>query len=373
MSIISPTDPELVARDAPRIRSLRARAVDVPLPKPHPTAGGVLTSAPLVLIDLTTDDGVVGRSYVFTYTVLALAATCRLIEDVAGVVVGQSLAPFRIARTLQTRFRLLGAQGLAAMAAGGIDMAAWDALARTRGLPLCELLGGEPQVQAAYQSLGMATLEDGPREALDAAAAGYSGLKFKIGGANARADSTFVRAVRDAIGPDMDLMVDYNQSLDAAEAIRRGRALQEYNLTWIEEPCAADDDVGHATVAAALDTPIVFGENWWSPHETARAIAAGACDEVMLDVMKIGGVTGWLAAASVAAAAGQRISSHLFPEFSAHLLAVTPGAHYLEWLDLASPILEDALRPREGKISIDRRPGAALTWDEAAIARYTLG
>jgi mandelate racemase len=372
VTIASSIEPESAAH-VPRIRSLRARAVDVPLPKPHPTAGGVLTSAPLVLIDLTTDDGIVGRSYVFTYTVLALAATCRLIEDLSAVVVGQGLAPLRIARALQARLRLLGSQGLAGIAVGGIDMAAWDALARSRGVPLCELLGGEPQAAPAYQSLGMATIDDGVREALDAVSAGFPGAKFKIGGPDVRADHAFVGAVRSAVGSGLDLMVDYNQSLDAAEAVRRGRALQEFDLTWLEEPCAADDDSGHAAVAAALDTPVVFGENWWSPRETARAIAADACDEVMLDVMKIGGVTGWLGAASVAAASGRRISSHLFPEFSAHLLAVTPGAHYLEWLDLASPILEDALLPRDGRVSIDRRHGAGLAWDEAAVARYTLG
>lgn len=372
MQTASPTTDTSVA-DVPRIDGLRARAVNVPLPKPHPTAGGVLTSAPLVLIDLTTDDGIVGRSYVFTYTVRALAATRRLIEDLAEVVIGQPLVPVRIARALQTTFRLLGPQGLGGIAIGGLDMAAWDALARTRALPLCELLGGEPRPAPAYQSLGMATIVDGIREAADAAATGFPGVKFKIGGSNVHDDRAFIAAVRHEIGGDVDLMVDYNQSLDAAEATRRGRALGEYDLTWLEEPCRADDDAAHAAVAAALDTPVVFGENWWSPYETARALAAGACDEVMLDVMKIGGVTGWLAAASVAAAAGRRVSSHLFPEFSAHLLAVTPGAHYLEWLDLASPVLDDPLRPIAGAVSIDRRPGAGLAWDEAAVAKYAIG
>lgn len=355
---------------ADTIRSLRIRAVDVPLPKPHPTAGGVVRSAPLVLIDVRTDSGIVGRSYVFTYTRIALAATYRLVCDLRELIVGQPLAPITVFQTLQGRFRLLGAQGLTGIAAGGIDMALWDALARAHGAPLCRLLGGVPKPLAAYQSLGIASVEDGAREANDAMNAGFPGVKFKIGGSDEDADRDFVRAMRNAVGTDIDVMIDYNQSLGPAQGVRRGRALEEFQLTWIEEPCRADDDAGHAAVARAIDTPIVYGENWWAPYETARALAAGGCDEVMFDVMKIGGVTGWLEAAAVAAAHERRISSHLFPEFSAHLLAVSRGAHYLEWMDLASPILADALVPKNGRVVLDDRPGVGITWNEDAVARY---
>ncbi len=358
------------ALPVPRVRSLRARPVNVPLAKPHPTASGVLSSAPLVLIDLETDDGVVGRSYVFTYTPAALGAVAAMLRDLEPVVVGTPAAPRALSELLQSRFRLLGAQGVAQMAAGGIDMAAWDACAVSAGLPLCRLLGAAPCAVPAYLSLGMMTASDGAREARAAVDAGFTAMKFKIGGASVRDDRDFVRAVRDAVGPDVTLMVDYNQSLTAAEAVRRGRALEAFDLAWIEEPCRMDDDAGHAVVAAALDVPVLYGENWWSPSDALRAIAARALDDVMLDVMKIGGVTGWIAAAGVAHAAGMHVSSHLFTEFSAHLIAASPSGRYVEYLDLASAILDDPLVPRSGVVTVDERPGAGVRWNEAAISRY---
>ena len=355
---------------AVRIRSLRVRPVDVPLPKPHPTAGGVLTSAPLALIDLELDDGTAGRSYVFAYTPVALASLTSIVRDLAPVIIGTPAAPLAVAELLRARFRLLGAQGFAQMAIGGIDMAVWDALAVSAGLPLYQMLGASAKPLPAYLSLGMMAPNDAVREAQLGVDDGFRALKFKIGGATWRDDRAFVRRVREAIGDDVRLMVDYNQSLGAAEAVRRGRALEEYDLTWIEEPCRMDDDAGHAVVAAALATPILFGENWWSAAEAARAISARALDEAMLDVMKIGGVTGWIAAAAVAGTAEMRVSSHLFTEFSAHLIAATATGRFVEWLDLVSPILREPLVPAGGTVQLDDRPGVGLQWDEAAVERY---
>jgi mandelate racemase len=354
------------------VRALRARAVNVPLPKPLLTAGGAVTSAPLVLIDLETNAGVTGRAYLFCYTALALRATHALLEDLAPLVAGLPLAPRTIAAQLQSRFRLLGPQGLTGMAMAGIDMAAWDALAVAHDVPLCVLLGAEPRAVAAYDSLGMMSAEEGVAEARRSAAAGFTAVKFKLGWPDAETDVRFVDAVRTALGPACDIMMDYNQCLDRGEAIRRGKLLERFGLRWIEEPCRADDDASHAMVARALDTPVQIGENWWGPNEAARSLAADACDEMMLDVMKIGGVTGWLDAAALAAPTGRRVSSHLFPEISAHLLAATPGARYLEWLDLASPVLEDAAAPSGGMLRAADSPGIGLRWNEEAVARFAV-
>jgi mandelate racemase len=356
----------------PTVRALRARAVNVPLPKPLLTAGGSVTSAPVVLIDLETSAGVVGRAYVFCYTAVALRATRALLDDLAPLVVGLPVAPRTIGAELHARFRLLGPHGLTGMAMAGIDMAAWDALAVAHDVPLCVLLGAEPRSLAAYDSLGMMSAQDGITEALRSAAAGFTAVKFKLGWPDADTDVRFVDAVRTAVGPACDIMMDYNQCLDRGEAIRRGKLLERFGLRWIEEPCRADDDASHAIVARALDTPIQIGENWWGPNDAARSLAADACDEMMLDAMKIGGVTGWLAAAALAAPTGRRVSSHLFPEFSAHLLAATPSARYLEWLDLASPILEDAVAPADGVLRIADRPGAGLRWNEEAVRRFAI-
>lgn len=354
------------------VRALRARAVNVPLPAPILTAGGAVTSAPLVLIDLETAAGVTGRSYLFCYTALALRATHALLEELAPLLIGMQLAPRTIAAQLHARFRLLGPQGLTGMAMAGIDMAAWDALAVAHELPLCMLLGAERRALAAYDSLGMMSEQDGVAAAHRSVAAGFTAVKFKLGWPDPDTDVRFVDAVRTVLGPACDLMVDYNQCLDRGEAVRRGMLLERFGLRWIEEPCRADDDASHAVVARALATPIQIGENWWGPNDAARSLAADACDEMMLDVMKIGGVTGWLDAAALAAPTGRRVSSHLFPEFSAHLLAATPSARYLEWLDVASPILEVLNPPRDGVLSPADAPGAGLRWNEDAVRRFTL-
>jgi mandelate racemase len=354
----------------PRVQSLNVRSVEVPIPVPHRTASGTLSIAPLALIDLRFDDGVVGRSYLFSYTPIALRALRNLLEDLGAVIAGMPLAPREIYDSLQAKFRLLGPQGLVLMALAGIDMAAWDALAVYHDVPLCRLLGGSPRDAPAYDSLGMCEPHAAAADAAKSAAQGFPGVKFKIGGKSIDDDLELVSRVRESVGSVCEVMVDYNQSLGAAEAIRRGTALEPFQLAWIEEPCRADDDEGHAAVARALTTPIQLGENWWGPNEAARSIRAGACDEIMLDVMKIGGVSGWLEAMTLAAAAGKRVSSHLFPEFSVHLLSVTPNARYLEWLDLASPILKDPLAPHRGRISVPARPGAGVVWDEKALSHF---
>jgi mandelate racemase len=175
--------------------------------------------------------------------------------------------------------------------------------------------------------------------------------------------------VRTMIGPTIRLMVDYNQSLDPAEACRRIARLVEFDLCWVEEPVRAEDLEGHARVRAATSLPIQTGENWWFPRDMAKAIAVGASDFGMLDVMKIGGVTGWLSAMGQAEAASLPISSHIFVEASAHLLTITPTAHWLEYLDIAGGILAEPYRGVDGAVTA-RGPGFGLEWDESAIARF---
>ena len=165
-------------------------------------------------------------------------------------------------------------------------------------------------------------------------------------------------------------MVDYNQSLDPAEACRRVARLREFDLAWVEEPVAAEDLQGHAQVRSA-GVPVQTGENWWFPRDMQRALAAGACDLAMPDLGKIGGVTGWLRAAGQGEAASIPVSSHVYVEASAHVLPATPTAPWLEFLDLAGAILEEPARVVDGTVTA-RGPGLGLAWDEAAVARYAL-
>jgi len=164
-------------------------------------------------------------------------------------------------------------------------------------------------------------------------------------------------------------MVDYNQSLTPADAIDRIRVIEGEGLTWIEEPTLAHDFEGHARIAEAVAAPIQCGENWWGPQDMAHAIRARASDVVMPDVMKMLGVTGWLKAATLAEAAGLRVSTHLWSELSAQLLSLTPMAHWLEYCDWWNPILAAPLRVEQGFSRIDGVIGTGVEWDEAAVQR----
>jgi mandelate racemase len=352
------------------IRELRVRAVKVPMAQPHKTASGTITELPVVLTDVLTNEGVVGHSYVFCYTAMALKPTALLVKGLEPLIAGQPVAPLEIAQLLATRFRLLGPQGLTGIAMAAVDMAVWDALARAHELPLARLLGGTLKSVPAYGATGYDGADGSARVAAEWAERGFKGVKAKIGYPDVREDVAVVRAMRRAVGDDVALMVDYNQSLTPTEAIVRGRCLDDEGLTWIEEPTLADDYAGHAAVAREVRTPIQCGENWWGPHEMRKAIHTGAADYMMPDVMKIGGVTGWLRAAALAEAHGIRLSNHLFVEVSAHLLCATPTAHWLEYAEWFNPIVAQPLAIVDGYAVLDERPGSGVEWNEEAVAQY---
>jgi len=353
-----------------KIRELRVRAVRVPMAQPHRTASGTITESPLVLTDVLTEEGIVGHSYVFCYSALALKPVALLVKGLEALIVGQLVAPLDIERLLAARFRLLGPQGLTGIAMAAIDMALWDALARAQELPLVRLLGGAPKPIPAYGATGFDGADVSARVAAEWVERGFRGVKAKIGYANAGEDLDVVRALRAAVGDGVALMVDYNQSLTPTEAIDRTQRIDDEGLTWIEEPTITDDYAGHARIARDAQTPIQCGENWWGTHDMSKAIAAGACDYVMPDVMKIGGVTGWLRAAALAEAHAMRMSNHLFVEISTHLLCVTPTAHWLEYADWFNPIIEQPLRIVDGDAVLDDRPGSGVEWNEEEVARY---
>lgn len=353
------------------ITDIRARAVDAPIARPVRTASGTIPSAPLVLIDVETDKGVTGRSYIFGYTPITLRPLMALFEELAEVVRGQEVAPVTRMAEFEARFRLLGRQGLLGMAISGLDMAFWDALGRAHEKPLVALLGGTARPLPAYDSYGVVDPDKDRHHLESSLAEGFRAIKIKLGDGDLDRDLDNVARVRQIIGPDVRLMVDYNQSLSVPEAINRANRLADYDILWVEEPVPAEDLTGHATVRAATDLAIQTGENWWFPEDAARAIAQGASDYAMLDVMKIGGVSGWQRAAAQAEGASLPVSSHLFIEASAHLLAVTPTAHYLEYLDIAGAILADPLAVQDGKVQA-RGPGLGLEWDEDAVERYAV-
>jgi len=358
---------------AATITGLTARAVLVPMTRPLHTSSGAIDKVPLVLVDLSTSAGVVGRSYLFCVTPLALKATVAQLDGLASLIVGQPLLPYELEQMLNRRMTLLGAIGLVGMAISGIDMAAWDAQAQLAGLPLARLLGGTIRPVPAYNSCGLGLMgaKEVAREALELLDGGrFRALKLRLGYATLEEDLAAVHAVQAAVPAGTLLMADYNQALTPAEAIRRGHALEGLGLAWIEEPVRADDHAGNAAVAAALRTPIQIGENFWGSRDMARALAARACDYAMPDAERIGGVSGWMRAAAIADAVAMPMSSHVFPEISSHLMCVTPTAHWLEYVDWAGPVLRNPLAIRDGAALIRDEPGTGVVWDEKAVAKY---
>lgn len=356
----------------PKLLELRVRPVCVPMPQPHRTASGAITESPLVLTDVIAEDGVIGHSIVFTYTRAALKPTAELIRNFEEFIKGDRIAPAEIEQKLSKRFRLLGTQGLVGMALAAIDMALWDALARSCAKSLVSLLGGVEKPIPAYGAVGYDGIADSAKVAEEWANRGFRGVKAKIGYPSAQEDIAVIRAIRKATGEPFAIMVDYNQSLTPADAIQRLRILDDEGLTWIEEPTLAHDYAGHAQVAREIKTPIQCGENWWGTLDMQHAIDAQASDFMMPDVMKIGGVTGWLRAAALAQTHGIRLSNHLWPEISAQLMCLTPTAHWLEYADWWNPVIAEPLAVKEGMAIVAGAVGTGVDWNEKVVARFAV-
>jgi mandelate racemase len=357
------------------VRALRATAVEVPMNHVLGTSAAAVVAAPLLLIDLETDEGVTGRSYLFCYLRGAAPAMVAMVAEVERMVKGERLPPRELWPRMAKRFTLIGVQGIVRMAMAGFDMAWWDAHARAAGRPLVEFLGGARRPIRAYNScgLGLMDMEALARETDEMLEGGFRGVKLRLGYPTLDEDLSAVKTVQARLPKGVELMVDYNQALSVDEALRRGRALDDKGLAWIEEPIRHDDYRGAARLAAELATPIQIGENFSQPFAMEEAIASKACDLVMPDLERIGGVTGWMRAAEIASAARMKMSSHLFPEVSVHLLAVTPTCDWLEYVDWAAAILKEPARVVDGQIGIADRPGNGLEWDARAVERLRIG
>jgi mandelate racemase len=358
-----------------KIQSISVRAVAAPMRRPLKTSTGAIGVAPLMLVDLKTNGGIVGRSYLFAISKAHLKPLAAVVEAMAEMIAGDAVAPFEIEKKLRARHTLLGVHNIVLFGMAAIDMCAWDALGQALGQPVTRLLGGEPRPVLAYNSNGLGIQELKPlaREAEELVAAGFSAVKLRLGRPEAAADLEALRTVKKAIGPKITLMVDFNQALTVAEAVRRGRMIDdEGGVLWIEEPIRADDFAGCAKVAREVATPIQIGENFMGPEQMAQAIAAGCCDYVMPDAQRIGGVTGWMRAAALAQGAGLEMSSHLFPEASCQLLAATPTCHWLEYVDWADPILDEPVHIKDGKAIGAAGPGLGMKWNEKAVKKFAV-
>ena len=271
------------------------------------------------------------------------------------------------------KLHLIGRQGVSLIAMAGLDMAVWDALAKAAGLPLAEMLGGTVGPLRTYNTNGLwlIPLDQLGKEAKELVTEGnFNAIKIRLGRSTLQQDIEALKAVREAIGPDIALMCDFNQGLTLSEAISRCHGLDDQGLYWFEEPVVFDNYAHSAQLARELRTPVQIGENIYGPRSFLDAVVAQAADLYMPDLMRIGGVTGWMRAAAIAGASGHPMSSHLYPEVSAHLLRATESCDWLEWRDWGNPIIAQPFEVKDGVVHVPNRPGNGIDWNEDAVRKF---
>jgi mandelate racemase len=359
------------------ISGIRIRRVIAPVRRVLNTRVGRFTKGPFLLIDLELKGGGYGRALCFTFIPIALEVVPILLEDLVSSVRGRKIAYAEapaIHDACQKRLTHLGHEGAAQMALSMFDMVLHDALAREAGVPLWQLLGGEPDPIPTYNSCGLGLMEPGEaaREGKELIAehGGFAHVKLRMGRDDAAGEVAAYKAVRSAVGPEILISCDFNQGLAALSALETCRAIDGLGLAWIEEPVAYDDYDTQARLATKLATPIQVGENWWSWRVGRAAIEMGACDCIMPDLLRIGGVTGWMRLARVAEARAIPFSSHLSPDHSAHVLAATPTKHWLEYMDWGQDLIRDPLLPIKGFTTPPNTPGTGIEWNEGTIAPH---
>jgi mandelate racemase len=357
------------------LKSVRVRPVVVPLKRAVVSKVGSFQDWPLILIDLYTNEGVVGRSYIEPYLKQSLRYIIPAIEDLAESGKGQPVAPSDLYRRGISMLHLVGRGGVTLIAVSGLDMAAWDALAQAADVPLAVFLGGTVGPVPAYNSNGL-WLTNPDALAAEAAAlvgeGGFTGLKLRLGREKLADDLAAIAAVREAAGASIKLMVDFNQGMSLGDALVRCHALDDQGLYWFEEPTTYDNIPGYAQLARELKTPVQLGENFYGPRALYQAVLASAGDYMMPDMMRIGGVSGWLRAAAITSGAGIPMSTHLYPEIAAHLMRVTDTAHWLEWQDWAYPVLAEPFQLKDGHLIVPDKPGQGIEWDEKEISKFAL-
>ena len=266
----------------------------------------------------------------------------------------------------------VGRSGLAVQAVAALDTALWDLKARRADLSLAKLLGAHHDAVPVYNTSG-GYFDTPTPEVLDRAdaslARGIRGIKLKVGQPDGRRDVARVRAVREHVGAGVPIMVDANQQWDRATAQRMVRALEEFALTWVEEPLDAYDHAGHAALALRFDTPVATGEMLSSVREYVPLLAG--IDVLQPDAPRIGGITPFLRAMALAEEAGVDIAPHFVMEIHVHLAAACPRAPWVEHFEWLEPVFEERLEIADGTVLVPDRPGLGLTLSDQARAWTT--
>ncbi len=358
-----------------KVTTVDTQPVVVRLDQPIGSALGQIASFGCILVTIRTDGGITGENLIFTLNDRRTKVLRQMVDELADVVIGRDaghIAGFWARAWKDINF--LGHKGVPVAGISAIDGALWDALGKTAGLPLYRLLGGAQDRVPAYHSGGLwldRSIDALVQEAQGFVDQGFRAMKMRLGLPDPAQDIARVKAVRDAIGPTVKLMADANQGLTEAQAIRLGRRLEPFDLTWFEEPLPAWDLDGLARVAAALDMPIASGETEYTRYGFRRMLELRSADILMPDLQRVGGVSEFMRVGHMAESHDIAVSSHLFPETSLQVLGALSNAIFLEYMPWFSPLYNEALVFADGCAVVPERPGWGFTFNKDYIAHLS--
>jgi L-alanine-DL-glutamate epimerase-like enolase superfamily enzyme len=359
-----------------KITRLRTQVVHLPIEPAIPTAlVGSIRSADCVLTFLDTDEGLTGEGLVFSINNRRLSVIHDMIRQLEDLVVGMDP---RLGGALNAgawkELNFLGYEGVSIVGLAAVDNALWDLRGKAAGMNVAHLIGACRPAVPAYASGGLwlgSSIDELQNQARGFVERGFRAMKTRVGPTDPERMVARVAAVREAIGPDIGLMVDANQQMSVKQAIRIGRMMEPLNLTWFEEPVICHDHAGEATIRAALDTPIASGETVYTHRGILAMLQAGACDVMMPDLQRMGGPTEFLKAGHLCEAFHIPCSAHLFPEMSLALLAGLPGGSYLEHMPWFEKIYRERIElDGNGHAIVPDRPGWGFSFDPEAIRHY---
>ncbi|WP_378787901.1 mandelate racemase/muconate lactonizing enzyme family protein [Nonomuraea fastidiosa] len=321
-----------------------------------------LSRIDVLTCEIGTRDGLRGLGFSYT-TRAGTPAQYAHAKEVGEHLLGQDPSDIgKVYESLLWAGASVGRSGVATQALAAVDVALWDLKAKRAGLPLAKLLGAYRDSVRTYNTSGgylQAPLDEVKERASRSLAGGIGGIKIKVGQPDMREDLRRLAAVREHVGDEVPLMVDANQQWDRISALRFGRAVEEMNLVWIEEPLDAYDAEGHARLAEALDTPIATGEMLTGVPDLVRLI--GAVDVVQPDVPRVGGITPYLKVAALADHAHAQVAPHFVMEIHVHLAAAYPREPWVEHIEWLAPLFEERLRIEDGRMHVPDRPGLGLS------------
>ena len=349
--------------------------LETPVSLEYTAAGHAVASNWHILARMTTDAGPEGIGWVVANRGGLVRAMASAAAELGSLLVGLNVLDHHAAcRRMERAANWVGPGGLATMAMSAIDIAQWDAAGKILGVPLYRLLGGAADRVPAYASDGLwysMPIDELQKSAAAHIAAGYAKIKLRLGASGSpQAEAARVRAVREAVGDRVGIMVDGTESWDEATAIATGRALQDAGVCWLEDPVDHRNIAGLSRLAAALDVPIAAGERLYGLDPFRRTLAARAVDVAIIDVARAGGITPWLKIAALAEAHGIPVAGHVVPEVHTHLLAAIPNASLVEYMPRSEPIFTTRLTLEDGCLLAPDAPGLGVTLDEDAVRRY---